>query len=696
MAEKYLEENRYLYLKSGLGPNELLLESFTGTEGISQLFSFQLELLSENQRIKFEDILGQEISFGVLGPEGSEPRHVHGIVTAFTQLPATPRLSRYRAIVSPKLWILTRKQDCRIFQKSSASDILKQVLQGIDISMELHEDHPVRDYCVQYRETDFNFVSRLMEEEGMFYFFRHTQDAHKLVIADELTAFQDMPGVSPLVYEEISGGLRDEARVSSWIKTQELGPGECSLQDYCFEIPATDISADMPIAPSTQVGSVTHKLIVGGNNQFDIYDYPGGYGIRSMGSGVSGARGIGETIARHHVERMEIAQFLIRGESNDFNLTPGYKFTLTRHPNADGAYVLTSITHSASEGGFHSGTEIGQNHYSNIFHSIPSKMKFRPPRTASKALVRGCQTAVVVGPAGEEIYPDKYGRIKVQFHWDRKGKKDDKSSCWIRVASFWAGHNWGAVHIPRIGQEVIVDFLEGDPDCPIVVGSVYNASEVPPWTLPDNKTQSGIKSQSSKGGGGSNEIRFEDKKGSEEIFTHAQKDMNTKVEHNETRMVGNDRTTTTGHDETRTIGHDRTTTIQHDETVQIANNRSTTVGVNETTSIGASMSLTVGQNRTSSVGSSDSETIGANKTVAIGASETHNTGAARATTIGSTDSLTAGGPINITAPMVTINASVITLNAAMVKVAGVVQCTTVIASASVVSPSYTPGAGNMM
>lgn len=695
MAEKYLEENRYLYIKCALGPNELLWESFTGTEGISQLFSFQLELLSENPRIRFEDILGREISFGVLGPEGSQPRHFHGIVTAFTQLPATTRLARYRAIVSPKLWIFSRKQNCRIFQNLSTSDILKQVLQGMDISVELRDPGRKREYCVQYRETDFNFITRLMEEEGIFYFFRHTEDVYKLVIADTPSAHQEMPGASPLVYEEISGGLRDEVRVSSWIKTQELGPGKYSLQDYCYGTPGMDMKVSQPILDSVQVGKVYHKLKVGGNDQFEIYDYPGGYGIRSQ-AGDSGNRKTGEGIAKHGMEHLEMAQFLIRGESNDFNLTPGYRFTLTRHPNADGAYVLTSIAHSASEGGFHSGAEIGKNHYSNIFQSIPFGLPFRPPEMASKPYVRGCQTAVVVGPAGEEICTDKSGRVKVQFHWDREGKKDASSSCWVRVASFWAGHGWGAVHIPRIGQEVIVDFLEGDPDCPIVVGSVYNGSNNPPWALPANQTQSGIKSQSSKGGGGSNEIRFEDKKSSEEIFIHAQKDMNTKVEHDETRVVGNDRTATTQHDETRTVGHDRTTTIQHDETVQIANNRSATVGVNETTSIGASMSLTVGQNRTTKVGGSDSETVGASKTVTIGASETHNTGAARSTTIGATDSLTAGGPINITAPMVTINASVITLNAAMVKVAGVVQCTSMIASAGVISPVYTPGAGNMI
>jgi type VI secretion system secreted protein VgrG len=217
MADRYLEENRFLYINSSLGADELLLESFTGEEAISHLFSFQLELWSENAGIKFEDILGQGISFGVNGPEGGEPRHINGIVTSFTQLPGTFRLSRYRATVAPKIWVLTRKHNLRIFQDQDVPDILKKVLQGFDVAWELHKSYPQREYCVQYRETDFNFISRLMEEEGIFYFFRHTASGHKLVIADDPVSHQDIPGDATLIYDEVAGGTRDDLRITGWM-----------------------------------------------------------------------------------------------------------------------------------------------------------------------------------------------------------------------------------------------------------------------------------------------------------------------------------------------------------------------------------------------------------------------------------------------------------------------------------------------
>jgi type VI secretion system secreted protein VgrG len=663
MPEKYLEENRFFYIESKLGPNELLLESFTGSEGISQLFSFQLELLSENKQIKFKDILGQEIAFGVIGPDPNEdPRRFHGIVTAFAQLPDTGRLSRYRAVVSPKLWILTQMQDCRIFQNLSVPEILQKVFTrkiSIDFTMELQGSHPKRDYCVQYRETDFNFASRLMEEEGIFYFFRFERNSHKLVIADSKVSHQDTPGQSSVVYDETSGGLRDEARVSGWMKTQELVSGKVTLRDYNFETPTKDLEAKVP----TQYG-------IGGNDHFEIYDYPGRYGVQSEG----------DRFAKLGMELMEASEFIIQGQSNIYYLTPGYRFTLTRHPNANGSYVLTSITHSASEGGFHSGSEIGQNHYSNSFRSIPYDMPYRPPRTTAKSRVWGCQTAVVVGPSGEEIYPDKYGRVKVQFHWDREGKKNESSSCWIRVATHWSGQGWGAIHLPRIGQEVVVDFLEGDPDMPLIVGSVYNAQKMPPYTLPANKTQSGIISESSKGGGGFNQIRFEDKKSSEEVLIHAQKDMNTMVEH----------------DETLTVKHDETITISHDETIDIANNRTTTVGGNDKTTIGKDMTLNVAKNRSAMIGGSDTLTIAKDLTVTIARSETHTTAQSRTTNISSSDTLTTGGSVTITAGGgVSITAPTITLHAAVVNVDGIVSCMNLVAKTSVVSPTYTPGAGNV-
>jgi type VI secretion system secreted protein VgrG len=312
------------------------------------------------------------------------------------------------------------------------------------------------------------------------------------------------------------------------------------------------------------------------------------------------------------------------------------------------------------EGDFHSGDKTVESHYSNTFTCFPVALHYHPARTTAKAHVWGCQTAVVVGPAGEEIYTDDKARVKVQFHWDREGHNDAASSCWIRVASFWAGQGWGAIHLPRIGQEVVVDFLEGDPDCPIVVGSVYNAVKTPPYTLPDNKTQSGIRSRSSKGGGAANynEIRFEDKKGSEEILIHAEKDLTTEVEHDETRTVQNDRSVTVGNDETK--------------------------------SVGAAQKITIGSSKT--------EQVGSNKSLTVGASETRTIASSRSVTVGSADSLTAM-TIEITATSVTITAPDISI-VGNVSIAGTLTCPAITAAnltaTSVVSATYSPGVGNLL
>ena len=657
MPDRYLEENRFLYIKSSLGPDELLLESFTGEEAISHLFSFQLELWSENAAIKFEDILGQAISFGVIGPEGCEPRHINGIVTSFAQLPGTFRLARYRATVSPKIWVLTRTQNLRIFQDKDVPDILKKVLQGFDVSWELHKSYPKREYCVQYRETDFNFISRLMEEEGIFYFFRHTAGGHKLVIADDPVSHQDIPGDATLIYDEVTGGMRDDFRITGWMKIQELGSGKNTLQDYNYGKPTLDMLVSQPIMDSVQVGRLTHKLKVGGNDQFEIYDYPGNYGIRYQ---AVGDKSTGTGLAKTGMEEMELGQFSIRGQSHVHCLIPGFRFTVTRHPNADGTYVADSVTHSAVEGDFHSGDRNVESHYSNTFTCSPVALRYHPARTTVKAHVWGCQTAVVVGPAGEEIYTDDKGRVKVQFHWDREGHNDAASSCWIRVASFWAGQGWGAIHLPRIGQEVVVDFLEGDPDCPIVVGSVYNAVKTPPYSLPDNKTQSGIRSRSSKGGGAANynEIRFEDKKGSEEILIHAEKNLKTEVEVDEIREVGND--------------------------------RSVTVGANETKKVGAKQDITIGSSKT--------EVVTTDKDLTVGGSETRTVASGRTVTIGGEDALTAV-TIEVTATSVNITAPVISITGNITLV-GMLSCMTVITNdliaASIDCPLYTPGVGNLI
>jgi type VI secretion system secreted protein VgrG len=710
MPEIFLEENRFLFLNTPLGPNRLLLESYTGHEAISELFSFQLELFSEDRKIDFSAILGQPVHFGVAGPEGAHARHIQGIVTSFAQLPSQERAARYRAIVSPSVWKLTRKRCSRIFQQKSVPDILREVLTGFEADYDLQGTYHPREYCVQYRESDFEFISRLMEEEGIYYFFKHAGDGDKIVLADSSVSHPEIAGDPDLVYDELEGGERDEARIFDWQKTQHWDSGRFTLRDHCFELPHSQLQAEKDILPDVQVGKVKHKLNVAGNSPgLEVYDYPGEY-AKHLECGERDVQPIIEdskAFAATGMERIEAVQFAIRGQSNVHLLIPGYRFTLERHFNGDGPYVITSVSHAAKEGAFQSTARAEQSdHFSNIFTCIPFALRYRPQRTTPRPRVQGCQTAYVTGPSGEEIYTDKYGRVKVQFHWDREGMNDDKSSCWVRVASFWAGKQWGAIHLPRIGQEVIVDFMEGDPDRPIVVGSVYNAENMPPYTLPDNKTQSTLKSRSSKAGGADNfnEIRFEDKKGDEEVYFQAEKDLKSLIKNDETREVKHDRTVKIDHDDTKTVTNDLTLTVNHDRTATIANNDSETIGKDQTRTVGGKSTSTVAQDNSETVGGSETITIASSQTVTIGGSESHTTAASRTTTIAASDSttvaatvtlmagggltITSGGPISITAPMVSITAP-------MVQCAGVVQCITLITT-SVVSPTYTPGAGNML
>jgi type VI secretion system secreted protein VgrG len=684
ISDKYVEENRFLFLETPLGPDKLLLESYSGQEGISQLFSFQLELLSEDHKIDFADLLGQKVHFGVAGPEGSTRRHIHGIVTSFAQLPSRERFARYRAVVSPSIWKLTRKQCSRIFQDMSAADIIRKVLQGYEVDYQL-QSYAVREYCVQYRETDFAFISRLMEEEGMYYFFKQLEDGDKMVIGDTPSSHLDMPGESTITYDEVAGGERWETRIYNWSKTQQWDSGKCELRDYNFETPRVNLATQKEILPSVQVGRVTHKMSLAGNCPgLEVYDYPGCY--KNTGDG--------NHLVETDMRQIEAAQFLIRGESNVFNLIPGYRFTLKRHFNADGQYLVTSVVHSAAEGAFHSTAEgAGEDHFENTFTCIPFTIPYHPPRQTPRPQVRGCQTALVVGQSGEEIYTDKYGRIKVQFHWDREGQKNESSSCWVRVATFWAGKNWGAIHIPRIGQEVVVDFLEGDPDRPLVVGSVYNADNMPPYSLPGEKTKSCVKSRSSKNGSASNfnEIRFEDLKGSEEIFVQAEKDVNI--------LVKNDETAEIGHDLTITVKNNRTVTIKVDDSEEVDGNQKVEVKGDQDTTVRGNQTVEVdGDQKTVVVGKQDVRVDGDETTNIIG-KENHTAVGGRTTNIAASDSLTvmarlsitATGGINInSAGLIDVTAPVILLNTPMLQVAGAVQCS------AVISPTYTPGAGNMV
>ncbi len=576
----YTQQNRAMEVMTPLGPDKLLLVGLTGNESISRLFSFQLELLAENDTdIAFDKLLGQPVRVRLNWLNDDGKRYFSGICNRISQGEQDEVFTSYRMEIVPQFWFLTKIAQSRIFQQLSVPDILKKVLQGLDVDYQIQGTFFPRDYCVQYRETDFNFASRLMEEEGIFYFFTHAESGHRMVVANTPQSHSDLEGRNKIIYEKVEGGTRDEERIFDWEKVQELRSGKYTLWDHTFELPHKHLEAEANILDSVQVGKIGHKLKVGGNDKFEIYDYPGEYAQRFDGVQPGGGDRAGDLqkifqdnkrTVDIRIQEETVPGLTIQGASNCRNLVSGQKFTVQRHFNADGPYVLTSVSHSARQAGDYR-SEGGDFHYSNSFNCIPLAMPFRPQRLSPKPVVQGTQTAVVVGPQGEEIFTDKYGRVKVQFHWDREGKADENSSCWVRVAQNWAGKRWGAVFLPRIGHEVIVDYLEGDPDQPIIIGSVYNATEMPPYELPSEKTKSTVKTRSSKGEGvqGFNEIRFEDKKGDEQVFVHGEKDLDVRIKNDRREWIGHDRHLVVVRDKREEIDRDEHNLVKRDRVEEI-------------------------------------------------------------------------------------------------------------------------------
>jgi type VI secretion system secreted protein VgrG len=650
-------------VKTPLGPDDLLLVGFSGQESVSQLFTFALDLVAVNgTEVPFDKLLGQPITVRLDLADGKR-RFFSGICNRISQGHTDDTFTAYNMEVVPNFWLWTKRVQSRIFQHVSVPDILKAVLKGLNVSYEIQGTFEPRDYCVQYRESDFNFATRLMEEEGIYYYFKHSDGGHQLVLANTPAGHADLPVLAKLLYKRIQGGEQTvDPFVTDWQKVQALTSGKVTLWDHCFELPHKHLEADKTIQESVAVGQANHKLKVANNDKLEVYDYPGAYAQRFDGVAPGGGdkpadvQKIFDDNKRTVGIRMqeEAARgLLIQGASSYRQLTSGHKFTLELAPGEvldkarklEGAYVLLSVRHSARmDGHYRSSNGAAAFDYRNSFTCIPLGLPYRPPRTTHKPVVAGSQTAVVVGPAGEEIFTDKYSRVKVQFHWDRDGKNNADSSCWIRVATYWAGKQWGIIHIPRIGQEVVVDFLEGDPDQPMIVGSVYNAETMPPYNLPANKTQSGIKSRSSLGGNPEtfNEICFEDKKGSELIYIRAEKDQTIAVENDESHWVGNDRVSTIDHDETTLIHHDRTETVDNNETITIHGNRTETVDKNETITVHGARTENVDKTESITVTLARTRMVGLAETVTIGAAQAITVGAARAVTVGAMQTITVG------------------------------------------------------
>ena len=612
-----MSDTRPASVTSPLGPDALLLKRMTGREELGRSSFFELDLLSLDNAIALPDVLGKPLSVKLEVGEGIY-RYFGGLCTRFAHAGSSGRHALYRATVRPWLWFLTRTANCRIFQKMTVPDIIKKVFRDhgfSDFKDSLSGSYREWEFLVQYRETDFNFVCRLLEQEGIYFYFQYEEATHKLVLCDDYSGHEAAPGYEDIPYfPPDERARRERDHIDTLNVTHAVQPGTFVIDDFDFERPKAELVAKLS-APKEH-----------DHAEFEIYDYPGEY-LQSSD---------GETYVRTRLQSLQAQYEQVRGTGNARGLAVGALFSLTGYHREDQnrEYLVVSAEYTLENPEYESGAGGGSTTFRCAFSAVDSQVPYRSPATTPKPHVRGPQTAVVVGPAGEEIWTDKYSRVKVQFHWDREGKGDENSSCWVRVAQIWAGTKWGGIHIPRIGQEVLVAFLEGDPDQPIITGRVYNADNMPPYDVPANATQSGIKSRSSKGGGPDNfnELRFEDKKGEEEVYLQAEKNNTILVKADESHTVGGSRTKSIGVDETTSVGNNRTEDVGVDETITIGNNRTETVGVDE--------NITIGSNRTESVGAAESITIGASRTENVGADETVSIGGSRTMTVGASESLT--------------------------------------------------------
>ena len=549
-----MPSERQVSVTTPLG-EDLLFLHMSGEETLGRMFRFELSFRGQSDDINVNAILGETVCVQ-LDMEDNSSRYFHGYVTCFSQQGSSANYASYTADIRPWLWFLTRNADCKIFQEQKVPDIIKAIFDHhgfSDYKFDLSASYRAWEYCVQYRETDFNFISRLMEQEGIYYYFTHEKDKHVMVLTDGSQGHTKIPGEATIAFHESDIGLRRGKRsIANWGATCEIQPSAYALRDYNFTKPKSDLSSNRSIARE-------HAMA-----KFEIYDYPGEYNETSEG----------EQYALMRIEELHTQFAQVNAETDARSMMCGGLFTLSEHPREDQNkdYLVTEAHYDITANDYTSGGAMQDDPFRCSLGAILSTTPFRSQCNTPKPAVQGPQTAKVVGPAGEEIFPDEYGRVKVQFHWDRYSESNENSSCWIRVGQVWAGPGFGAQFIPRIGQEVIVGFLEGDPDRPLITGVVYNADNMPPYSLPGSKTQSGFKTRSSPGGAAANcnEIRLEDKKGSEEFFVQAEKDYNQVVKNNRTESIGVDRALDVGNNKTETVGNNRSETIGNDNSLTIA------------------------------------------------------------------------------------------------------------------------------
>jgi type VI secretion system secreted protein VgrG len=525
-------EADFAFTLGELDASSLKVIAFSGSEGLSELFQFHIELRTDDEEIDLEAELGQKAGLRIDGEgSGGEPvrRYVHGIVQRVERLGAGVRQRHYAIDLVPVHWYLTKRHQSRIFQQHNCADmsvpgIVRKVFVEAGIPEDsyrfsLQETYAPRDYVVQYRETDMAFISRLMEDEGICYFFEHDADGYRMVIGDGDVAFARTPGQSTIIYRERTGFTPRENHAFELRERREIQMGAVTLDDFDFKRPPLELRAT----------SAADRF-----NALELSDYPGKYTDRAPG----------ERYARIRLEEQQSGRNTLRMRATVRTLRPGYRFTLSEHPEIrlNGEYLVTHVTHVGrqTQSGEAEALTAPELQYEAEVSLLPASVTYRPARRTPRPTVLGSQTAIVVGPQTEEIFTDAYGRVKVQFHWDRAGAFDEFSSCWIRVSQGMAGGNYGLIFLPRVGQEVIVDFLEGDPDQPIITGRVYNNDHMPPYALPDAKTISAIRTCTSKGAGGGNEIRFDDAKGKEQVLVYAHNALHLRARGSRFESTGGD------------------------------------------------------------------------------------------------------------------------------------------------------------
>ncbi|TWU45012.1 Phage-related baseplate assembly protein [Novipirellula aureliae] len=639
-----LQKNRQLQISTPLGEDQVFLTGFSGSEEMSRLFHYQLDLISENTKIKAEEMVGKAVCWNVLTGDGSK-RYWHGYVNQLARGDVDVKgLRNYRIEVVPWLWFLTQTSDCKIFQEMEIPKIIDEVLGDFgfaDYKPDFQLQHKEWEYCVQYRETDFNFLSRLMEQEGIYYYFKHSQNSHQMVITDHKHGVYDLPE-SKVDYPPNISQIAVDDHLDSWERRFEYVPGKYSQRDYNFKTPSNHLETEQQTA-----------INLPNISDYEVYDYPGEYP----------EKGDGDVETRIRQESEETRHELISSSSTCRSFGTGGKFKVGVHRDSaeEGAeVVITSIHHIAHEAMAYETSSGGAPpfDYQNSFSCIPADKEFRPARTTPKPTISGIQTAIVTGPEGEEIYPDEFGRVKCQFHWDRYGQYDDKSSCWIRVSQGHAGAGFGVNYLPRIDEEVVVSFLEGDPDRPLITGRVYHANNKPHYPLPDHKTRMTIRTNSSKGGEGFNELTFEDLKNEERLYMQAEKNMDTRVKNdskeriygNRHQIIGWEKDGEKGGSQKEMVYQDKHLNVKKDQIEKIEGNYEICVG-NGDADEGGNHHVVIEKQRTESIGEGNDRTVAKDERIKIGGSLSENIGKDRQTKVGMKQAIEAGQEIHLKAGM---------------------------------------------